>query len=226
MAKAFLKRDVPVKKLIFASSLVLLACAFAFAQDGLSGVGFTEEALSPATDFKSYAGLYIYGIDVRGMVVKITDTDGDTYERSAPDDILSNIALDLGKAFSAEIGNVLPVVEQEEEIDGAKELKGKNALILDIKLSYDRATEDVGTLTHVLLRKEQSVSGKGLTIECVFRDADSNKPVLKLTQTQAFDVENNDQPFAGEKDQEALGKLIELWSSRAARILASKREAQ
>ncbi len=195
-------------------------------ENQLEGVGFKEEAPVPGTDFKHYAELYIYGIDMRGMVVKRIDVDGAEYNKSADNDTLSGIAFDVGGAFSDEIGKVLPVAEQTEKLVGLKELKGKHVLILDIKLSYERKIEDVGALTQFLLRKKETmVSNGGLTIECSFRDADSGKQVLKLSQTLAFDVENNELPFSGERNQEELRELINIWAQRTARILAGKRGA-
>ena len=211
-----------MKKLIFIVSILLIASSCAFADE--SQVGFEEKVLVPGTDFKNYSGLYIYGIDVRGMVVKRIDTDGNIHEKPADEDTLSGIASDLGKEFSAQINKVLPVVEQEQKLKSLKELKGKKALILDIKLSYDRRIEEVGTLTQLLLKREPSiVSGSALTIECGYRDSDSGKPVLRLSQRVPFDIEDNEHPFTGDKDQQELKQLIKIWASRSARILSNKR---
>jgi hypothetical protein len=189
-----------------------------------TGVGFQEERLIPLVDFKDYSRLYISGINLRGMSVKRIDTDGDTSEKSVDDDTLAGIAFDINKVFSEEISKVLPVLEPEQKLNGLKALKGQKALALDVKLTYERTIEDAGILDQLLLRKEETeISDKGLTIECLFRDVDSGKAVLKLSQTMPFDIENNDQPFAGDKDKEGLGKLIKIWASRTSRILARER---
>ncbi|MDD5116548.1 MAG: hypothetical protein PHW98_05755 [Candidatus Omnitrophica bacterium] len=213
-----------MKKLLFLFFISLITAGLASAEGDHSGVGFQEERLAPLTDFRNYSQLYISGIDLREMRVKMIDTDGDAREISVDDDTSAGIAFDLNKAFSEEISKVLPVAEPEGKLSGLKALKGQNVIVLDVKLTYERAIEEVGTLDRLLLRKDETmVSDKGLTIECVFRDADSGKALLKLSQTVAFDIEDNERPFAGDKDKEELGKLIKIWASRTGRILAKQR---
>jgi len=213
-----------MKKLFFCCLMIFVISGISGAQEIPSGIGFEETLIATGVNFKDYAELYIYGIDVREMVVKRVDTDGDIYEKPVDDLISSDIAFELNLAFSEQLRKVLPVAQPQEQFKGAAGLKGKNALMLDIKLSYERKVEDVGLLTQLIFKKEEKVvSEGGLTIACSFRDADSGKVVLKLEQTLVFDIENDEQPFGTEKEQEELKSLIKIWAMRAARILANKR---
>ncbi len=213
-----------MKKLFFWWWIIILISGISWAQESPRGVGFEETAITTGVNFKDYAELYIYGIDVRKMGVKRVDTDGDLYEKPVDDLISLDIAFELNRVFSEQLGKVLPVAQPQEQFKGAAWLKGKNALLLEIKLSYERTIEDVGLLTQFIFKKDENVISEGnLTIVCSFRDSDSGKVVLKLEQTLAFDIENDEQPFSTEKDQEELKNLIKIWAMRSARILANKR---
>ena len=125
-----------MKKLLFLLFIFLMAAGLALAEADHPGVGFQEEKLVHPIDFRNYSQLYISGIDLREMLVKMIDTDGDAREISVDDDTSAGIAFDLNKAFSEEINKVLPVAEPEEKLNGLKALKGQKVIVLDVKLTY------------------------------------------------------------------------------------------
>lgn len=175
---------------------------------------FQVELLDSQVDFKTYDCLYINGIDVRGMGVTLHGTDGNKYRQSADETVLSAIASGLGDFFSVEMEKVIPLLEQDEEINNLDQLKGKRALIMDIKLMYDATT---------VQGDDPEISGGSLTIECVFLDVDAGYLVLKLSQSLSFNVEDTNRPFSGENERLKLEQLFESWALKTAAVIAGKR---
>ena len=164
-----------------------------------------------------YEDIYIYQLDLRGMIVEVRDDkEKGIGEESIDSSALENIAKDLYQKFAWSLDGILPI-NKNQNID-----KTRKSLVVKVKISGRFPYEDRGVLVEKLVDSvEQKMS---IDFACRVYDAGTEKDVLIINDTQESARKGKGEPLTSDEDMAKLSEILGFWARSFAEILSEKKE--
>ena len=210
-----------MRTVFFAAGMLVCAVVSVAAESDIT-VGYEQHWKDPDCDFSSFEAIYLRGIDLRGMEIRITEIDDEMDEEvtvtSLDTNTLSDIGVEMYRRFSGELGKVLPALDYETE---PADLKERKALIIELALAGTFESQERGLLMDMLSgRNDREADPTLITVECRLFGPDGRRAIVILSDEHGFSVGNKSEPFRRDDEKEQLFVYMDIWARRLANFLA------
>lgn len=198
------------------STGLLLSC-IAYAQQTVI-FGFERSWVEAKADLKAYEDVFFRNIDLRDLHLKVHDIDGELVKDRFSADAMQQIAFAIFRSFADPLDGVIDVNMEELE---AKDLKEKNLLVIDLKVSGTYVVEEERLLMKVI--KGSAKPSLALTLEGSVVDGATDRALATFADTKDI-VDLSDTPFENAEDLEKLSAALDQWASYLKDFLWKKRK--
>ncbi len=200
-----------------AFSVGLLLSCIAYAQQTVI-FGFERSWVETKADLKAYKEIFFRNIDLRDLRLKVRDIDGELVKDRFSADAMQQIALTIFRSFADSMDSVIDVNMEELEV---QDLKGKNLLVVDLKVSGIYVVEEERLLMKAI--KGAAKPSLALTLEGSVADGDTDKALATFADTKEI-ADLSDAPFENAEDLEKLSAALDQWASYLKDFLWKKRK--
>lgn len=205
--------------IMIGAALILSTAAFSTADAQQTAIfGFAQSWVDAQADFKAYDEVYFRNVDLRGMSVKVYDSDGDLVQDRISQDTMQQLGLTIFRGFVEQLQGVVTVNMEDLEV---KDLKARKFLVVDLKISGTYETQEDRLLMKMI--KGSAKPPLSLSLEGKVLDSVTEKEVITFSDQKDI-AEISDTPFEASEDIEKFSDLVGQWASYLKDFFAKKRK--